>query len=108
MKDLSPGNDSDRAGGKLLGHSGGAWTQKSRPAKAAGQDMAMPMPQPAPEMTKLIKMMSGTWSVSEKADPGPMAPKGGLGQGHGEIVGWPGRHVVAGELSLYRHDGRQL
>ena len=37
----------------------------------------MPMPKPDPQMTKLIKMMAGNWTVTEKSDPSPMMPKGG-------------------------------
>jgi hypothetical protein len=62
----------------------------SKPATKAAQPMAMPMPQPAPEMTKMIKMMSGTWTVSEKSDPGPMFPKGGTGKGTAKMWAGPG------------------
>lgn len=47
-------------------------------------------PSPAPEMTKLIKLMAGDWTVTEKADPGPMFPKGGAGKGTAKLWAGPG------------------
>ena len=67
---------------------------KTKPAKAdagkAAQQQSMPMPTPAPEMTKLIKAMSGTWTVSEKGYPSPMMPKGGTGKGTAVLTPGPG------------------
>ena len=50
----------------------------------------MPMPKPDPQMTKMIKMMSGTWTVTEKSDPNPMMPKGGTGKGTATMTPGPG------------------
>ena len=47
---------------------------KPKAAKPAGQGQQMPMPKPAPEMTKLIKTLSGTWNVTEKHEMNPMMP----------------------------------
>jgi len=60
---------------------------KSAPPAAAA---AMPMPTAAPEMSKLIKMMSGNWMVSEKDYPSPMMPNGGTGKGTATITPGPG------------------
>ncbi len=54
------------------------------------QPAAMQMPKPAPEMTKLIKAMSGTWSVTEKHYPNPMMPNGGTGKGTATLTPGPG------------------
>lgn len=48
----------------------------AKPAAKAKEQMSMPMPKPAPEMTKMIKMMAGSWTVSEKHDASPMMPAG--------------------------------
>ena len=58
--------------------------------KPAGEAAAMPMPKPDPQMTKMIKMMSGTWTVTEKSDPNPMMPKGGTGKGTATMTPGPG------------------
>jgi hypothetical protein len=67
---------------------------KAKPAgKDAGkppQAQAMQMPAPAPEMTKLIKSLGGTWTVTEKHDPSPMMPKGGTGKGTATLTPGPG------------------
>jgi hypothetical protein len=72
----------------------GVAQDKSKPAaKDAGkapQAQSMPMPTPSPEMTKLIKSMAGTWTVTEKADPSPMMPKGGTGKGTATLTPGPG------------------
>jgi len=60
---------------------------KSSPPAGAG---AMAMPTAAPEMTKLVKMMSGSWMVSEKIYPSPMMPNGGTGRGTATITPGPG------------------
>jgi Protein of unknown function (DUF1579) len=62
----------------------------SKPDAKGAQQMAMPMPQPAPEMTKLIKMMAGEWTVTEKAYPSPMMPNGGMGKGTATLTAGPG------------------
>jgi len=54
------------------------------------QQQAMQMPAPAPEMTKLIKAMSGTWAVTEKHYPNPMMPNGGIGKGTATLTPGPG------------------
>ncbi len=41
-------------------------------------------------MTKLIKMMSGNWTVTEKSNPNPMMPKGGMGKGMATMTAGPG------------------
>ena len=61
---------------------------KKEAKPAGGQAMSMPMPKPAPEMTKMIKMMAGNWKVAEMAEPGPMSPSGGTGEGMAKL--WPG------------------
>ena len=63
---------------------------KPMAAKAKAQPMSMPMPKPAPEMTKMIKMMAGSWTVSEKHDPSPMMPNGGTGKGTATMTPGPG------------------
>lgn len=47
-------------------------------------------PRAAAEMTRLIKMMSGTWSVVEKAQRNPMMPNGGVGKGSAVFTAGPG------------------
>jgi arabinogalactan endo-1,4-beta-galactosidase len=54
------------------------------------QQMAMQMPTPAPEMTKLIKQLSGSWTVTEKHYPNPMMPNGGTGKGTAVLTPGPG------------------
>lgn len=51
---------------------------------------AMSLPKPDPEMTKLIKMMSGSWTVTEKSQPNPMMPNGGMGKGAAVFTAGPG------------------
>jgi hypothetical protein len=63
---------------------------KPKAAKPAGQAQQMPMPTPTPEMTKLIKTLSGTWNVNEKHEPNPMMPNGGDGKGTAKIWAGPG------------------
>ena len=63
---------------------------KPKAAKAAGQAQAMPMSKPAPEMTKLVKTLSGNWTVAEKMEPGPMAPNGAMGKGTAKFWAGPG------------------
>jgi Protein of unknown function (DUF1579) len=61
---------------------------KPKAAKAAAP--AQPMPKPAPEMTKLIKMLSGNWNVAEKHEVNPMMPNGGEGKGTARLWAGPG------------------
>jgi hypothetical protein len=61
----------------------------AKTAKDAGE-MAMPMPKPDPQMTRLIKMMTGSWTVAEKSNPSPMMPKGGAGKGTATFAPGPG------------------
>ncbi len=58
--------------------------------KAAKAKEEMAMPKPAPEMTKMIKMMAGTWTVTERDEPSPMTPKGGSGKGTAVLTPGPG------------------
>lgn len=65
----------------------------AKPAGGAGkppEQQAMQMPAPAPEMMRLIKQMSGTWAVAEKAFPNPMMPNGGTGKGTATFTPGPG------------------
>ena len=62
----------------------------SKPADKPKEQAAMPMPKPAPEMTKMIKMMAGTWTVVETHDPNPMMPKGGTSKGTAVLTPGPG------------------
>ena len=63
---------------------------KSAGSKKPAAEAAMPMPKPDPQMTKMIKMMAGSWTVAEKSDPNPMMPKGGTGKGTATITPGPG------------------
>ena len=58
-----------------------------------------PMSKPAPEMTKLIKMFSGTWTSAEKFEPGPMMPKGGSSTGSAVFKAGPGGNSLIEEYS---------
>ncbi len=66
-----------------------ATSTKPNAAKAK-EGMAMAMPQPAPEMTKMIKMMAGSWAVTETHNPNPMMPNGGSGKGTAVLTPGPG------------------
>jgi hypothetical protein len=66
-----------------------AMSAKPKASKPKEQ-MSMPMPKPTPEMTKMIKMMAGTWTVTEKHDPNPMMPNGGTGKGSAVLTPGPG------------------
>jgi hypothetical protein len=66
-----------------------AMSAKPKTAKPKDQ-MGMPMPKPAPEMTKMIKMMAGNWSLTEKSDPNAMFPNGGAGKGTAVLTPGPG------------------
>jgi hypothetical protein len=63
-----------------------AAAKASKPATEA----SMPMPKPDPQMTKMIKMMAGNWTVTEKSNPSPMMPKGGTGKGTATLTAGPG------------------
>lgn len=63
-------------------------TQSAKPAAASTPQMTMA--QPAPEMTKLVRRLSGSWAVAEKIDPSPMFPKGGTGKGTAVLTPGPG------------------
>ncbi|MBZ5647826.1 MAG: DUF1579 domain-containing protein [Acidobacteriia bacterium] len=64
--------------------------------KKGGMPMAA---KPAPEMTKLIKMFSGTWTSTEKFEPGPMMPKGGTSKGTATFKAGPGGNSLIEEYS---------
>ena len=55
-----------------------------KPASADMKKMA-----PAPEM-EMLKKMAGTFTVTEKIEPGPMSPKGGEGKGTAVFTNGPG------------------
>ena len=74
-------------GGALLGAQDAA--PSAKPA-AAKDSMPMPMTKPTPEMAKMIKLMAGNWTVTEKHDPSPMMPKGGSGKGTAVMTPGPG------------------
>lgn len=63
---------------------------KPVPSRSVAHAKMPPPPQPSPEMTKLIKMMSGNWTVTEKYEPGPMFPTGGSGKGTAKLWAGPG------------------
>lgn len=48
------------------------------------------LPKPAPEMERLSRIFVGTWSTSEKHEPGRIAPKGGTGTGLDAVKLGPG------------------
>jgi hypothetical protein len=75
---------------------------KPKSGGAAQQPSMPPMPKPDPQMTKLIKMMSGTWTVTEKAEPGPMFPKGGTGKGTARLWAGPGGMSL---MEMYHSNG---
>ncbi len=60
---------------------------------------APPAAKPAPEITKLIKMFSGTWSTTEKFEPSPMIPKGGSSQGTATFKAGPGGNSLFEDYS---------
>ncbi len=59
-------------------------------SRSAAQAKMPPSPQASPEMTKLIKMMAGNWTVTEKSEPSPMFPNGGSGKGTARMWAGPG------------------
>lgn len=50
--------------------------------------VASPQRQPSPEITKLVKEFSGSWSIAIRVEPNESLPKGG--EGHGEETWRPG------------------
>jgi hypothetical protein len=67
-----------------------AASAKPKAAKPAAAAQQMPMPKPAPEMTKLVKALSGNWTIVEKHEVNPMMPNGGTGKGTAKIWAGPG------------------
>jgi len=65
-------------------------TMKPAGSGKPAPQMAMQMPAPAPEMTKLIKMLAGNWTVAETHYPNPMMPNGGKGKGTATLKPGPG------------------
>ena len=63
---------------------------KPKAAKPAAAAQQMPMPKPAPEMTKLVKTLSGNWTIVEKHEVNPMMPNGGVGKGTAKFWAGPG------------------
>jgi hypothetical protein len=59
-------------------------------SRSAAQAKMPPQPQASPEMTKLIKMLAGNWTVTEKSEPSPMFPNGGSGKGTARMWAGPG------------------
>ncbi len=64
--------------------------KRPMPPRSIANAKMPPPPQPSAEMTKLIQMMSGNWTVSEKYSPSPMFPTGGTGKGTAKIWSGPG------------------
>ena len=61
---------------------------------------APPMPKPAPEMTKLIKMFSGTWTANEKVEANAMGnPKALTGTGTAVFKPGPGGFTLIEEYN---------
>ncbi len=76
--------------------------KKSTAAKQTGTTEKKPAAtasKPGPEITKLIKMFSGTWTTDEKIEPGAMAPKGGSSQGMATFRAGPGGNSLIEEYS---------
>jgi len=65
---------------------------KSKSAKSAAT--SMPMPKPSPEMEKMSKTFLGTWTTSEKMEPGAMSPEGATGKGTATFKNGPGNMSV--------------
>jgi hypothetical protein len=59
-------------------------------SRSVAQAKMPPPPQPSPEMTRLIKALSGNWTVTEKSEPSPMFPNGGSGKGTARLWAGPG------------------
>lgn len=76
--------------------------KKADTANAAPAAQSMEMPKPAPEITKLIKMFSGTWNATEKHEVSDFMPKGGTGKGVDIVKAGPGGNSLLGD---YRSTG---
>ena len=69
----------------------------SQLAKKPGQQLSedrsgtVKQPQRGPEIEKLVKAFSGTWSIAIKIEPNERMPKGGAGQGEETWRPGPGR-----------------
>ena len=64
--------------------------KKPLPSRSIANAKMPPPPQASPEMTKLIQMMSGSWTVAEKYEQSPMFPTGGSGKGTAKFWAGPG------------------
>lgn len=64
--------------------------KKPLPSRSIANAKMPPPPQASPEMTKLIQMMAGNWTVAEKSEPSPMFPTGGTGKGTAKFWAGPG------------------
>jgi len=64
--------------------------KKPMPSRSVANATMPPPPQPSAEMTKLIQMMAGNWTVVEKSEPSPMFPTGGTGKGTAKNWAGPG------------------
>ncbi len=66
------------------------FAQQVKDYKPSAAQAGMQMPQPAPEMEKLTKALTGNWLIQEKVFPGPFAPQGANGKGSESIKRGPG------------------
>lgn len=73
------------------------------PQSSAEKAAAMQAPKPPPEMAKLLKVLAGTWTTSEKFEPSEWMPKGGTGSGKARMWAGPGGLSV---LQDYRSDSQ--
>jgi hypothetical protein len=64
--------------------------RRPMPPRSIARAKMPPPPQPSPEMTKLIQMMSGNWTVTEKYEQSPMFPGGGTSKGTAKLWAGPG------------------
>jgi len=64
--------------------------KRPRASRSVANAKMPPPPEASPEMTKLIQMLSGTWTVSEKYEPSLMFPNGGSGKGTAKFWAGPG------------------
>lgn len=76
--------------------------KRPMPSRSVANAKMPQPPQPSSEMTKLIQMMAGNWTVSEKYAPSPMSPTGGTGTGKSRIWAGPGNLAL---LSSYHSSG---
>jgi len=89
----------EKPGGKKA--AGRSKQGKEAGKKPGGQGMPM-MPKPSPEIQKLIKMLAGTWSASEKVEPSEFMPQGSSGSGTDTVKAGPGGNSL---VSDYRSKG---